>query len=397
MAIRRSYSAPAKSNEPTTFAGKYSLKNKAGLDKPNKDAYVLPLDMAAGYVELPYHTVKKCADGTGFKNSQYGAKIACHRYDKNTGEVVDQLPLCCRLAQAEKDRLTDKEKSMYRALSFTARRNVIPVLVLSSTETNTDKKLSLRKVSIKNGVDFSFIDIAESTYTDFTKGVKDTMETDGIIESADDMDKEELAQMVANYLQNSIIKISNIEGRNPGIQYERTFKAIPLSNQMVAKDSGEQKIITYVSQVINGTFPKEKLDALFARFPEIQAINNQVIDFLELFNSEVDNLVLDWTDEELQKYYDTYLEKAGVVAHYKSEKSETVSFKEPAKTVASASASVDDEDDEFAETTTSTATAVAEKSEEDFDFSTNDLEESSILNDAEFAEDDFELEDGDEL
>ena len=393
MAIRRSYSAPAKTNEPTTFAGKYSLKNKAGLDAVNKDAYVLPLDMAAGYVELPYHTLKKCADGTGFKNSQFGAKIACHKYDKNTGEVVDQLPLCCRLAQLEKDRLSDKEKSMYRAISFTSRRNVIPVLVLSSTETDSNKKASLRKISIKNGVDFSFIDMSSSAYEEFTKDVQGTMETEGIIESADDMDPEELAQEVAKYLQGSVLKISNVAGRNPGIPYEKAFKAIPLTNQMVAKDSGEQKIITYVSQVINGTFPKAKLDALFEKYPEVQTINNQVIDFLELFNSEVDNLVSDWTDEELQNYYNTYLEKAGVIAQYKSEKpEETVVFKEPAKKAAK----VVDEEDEFADTT-STATATIEKSEDEFDYATSDLEESSILDDSEFADEDFEIGDGDEL
>ena len=393
MAIRRSYSAPAKTNEPTTFAGKYSLKNKAGLDAVNKDAYVLPLDMAAGYVELPYHTLKKCADGTGFKNSQFGAKIACHKYDKNTGEVVDQLPLCCRLAQLEKDRLSDKEKSMYRAISFTSRRNVIPVLVLSSTETDSNKKASLRKISIKNGVDFSFIDMSSSAYEEFTKDVQGTMETEGVIESADDMDPEELAQEVAKYLQGSVLKISNVAGRNPGIPYEKAFKAIPLTNQMVAKDSGEQKIITYVSQVINGTFPKAKLDALFEKYPEIQTINNQVIDFLELFNSEVDNLVSDWTDEELQNYYNTYLEKAGVIAQYKSERpEEPVTFKEPAKKAAK----VVDEEDEFADTT-STATATIEKSEDEFDYATSDLEESSILDDSEFADEDFEIGDGDEL
>ena len=54
----------------------------------------------------------------------------------------------------------------------------------------------------------------------------------------------------------------NLSVNDSKLSTEKT-KAIPLTNQMVAKDSGEQKIITYVSQVINGTFPKAKLDALF--------------------------------------------------------------------------------------------------------------------------------------
>jgi hypothetical protein len=396
MPIRRSYSAPAKSAAPTTFAGKYSLKNKAGLDAVNKDAYVIALDMASGYVELPYHTLKKCVDGTGFKNSQFGARIACHKFDKNTGEIIDQLPLCCRLAQMEKDRLPDKEKSGHRAISFTAKRNVIPVMVLSTTETDTAKKPSLRKVSIKNGIDFSFIDISSASYDEFTKDVQSTMETEGIIECADDMDPEELAGEIAKYLQGSIIKISNITARNKGIPYEKSFKAIPLTNGMVAKESGEGKLLTYVSQVVNGTFPQNKLSALFDKYPEIQTINNQVIDFLELFNSEVDNLVSDWTDEELQSYYNTFLEKQGVVNQYKSDKSEeTVSFTSNKSSVASV-----DEDDEFADVAPAkaqTATATAEKSEDEFDYATSDLEESSILEDEDFAEDDFEIEDGEEL
>ena len=396
MPIRRSYSAPAKTSEPTTFAGKYSLRNRAGLDAVGKEAYVIPLDMSAGYVELPYHTLKKCADGTGFKNSQFGTKIACHKFDKNTGEVIDQLPLCCRLAQAEKDRLPDKDKSMYRALSFTSRRNVIPVMVLSTSESDTSKKPTLKKVSVKNGIDFSFIDIASTAYDEFTKGVQESMETDGLIESTEDMDSEDLAIEVAKYLQNSIIKVSNVAGRNPGIPYEKAFRAIPLSNQMVAKESGEQKLITYLSQVINGTFPQAKLSALYEKYPEIQTINNQVIDFLDLFNAEVDNLVSDWTDEELQNYYNTFLEKQGVVNQYKSEKSEeAVSFKEPAKVSAPV-----DEEDEFADAAPSkskAATAVAEKSEEEFDYETSDLEESSILDDEDFQDDDFSIEEGDEL
>ena len=396
MAVRKSYSAPAKSTEPTTFVGKYSLKNRAGLDAVNKEAYVLPLDMVNGYVEIPYHTVKKSADGTGFKNSQYAAKIACHKYDKNTGEVIDQLPLCCRIAQLEKDRLPDKEKSMYRAMSFTARRNVIPVLVLSSTETDASKKASLKKISIKSGVDFSFIDMSSSAYEELANSIKETLETEGIIDSADDMEPEELAGEIAKFLQHSVLKITNIPARNTSIPYEKSFRAIPLNNVQVAKDSGEQKIINYLSQVVNGSFPKEKLNALFTKIPEIQAINNQVIDYLDLFNAEVDGIVKDWTDEELQSYYDSYLEKQGVVNNYKSEDStkavQEVVVKETAKkSTVVQEANWDDIDSIDADTTTATATAVAEKSEEDFDYNTSDLEESSILEDTDFEEDDFAI------
>lgn len=388
MAIRKSYSQPAKSNEPTTFQGKYSLKNKAGLDAVGKEAYVIPLDMASGYVEIPYHTLRKCPDGTGFKNSQYNTKIACHKYDKNTGEIIDQMPLCCRLAQLEKDRLSDKEKSAFRAISFTSRRNIIPVMVLSSTETDATKKASLRKISMKNGIDFSFIDMSSSAYDEFTASVRENMETDGVVDSVDDLDEETLAEEIAKYLQSSIIKITNTPARSPGIPYEKSLKAIPMKNEMVAKESKEQKFITVVSQVVNGVYDQDKLPALFEKYPAIQEIHNQTLDFLELFNNEVDNLVVDWTEKELSEYYEKYTGKQAVVDKYKSE--ETVSFKEDNKPAFSDS-DLDIDDGDIEAATSKSSVAVAEKSEEEFDYSTSDLEESSILEDEDFSEDDFGL------
>ena len=51
----------------------------------------------------------------------------------------------------------------------------------------------------------------------------------------------------------------------------------------------------------------------------------------------------------------------------------------------------------FIALSTATATATVEKSEDEFDYATSDLEESSILDDSEFADEDFEIGDGDEL
>lgn len=406
MAIRRSYSAPAKSNEPTTFAGKYSLARKAGLEKVGNEAFVIPLDMSNGYVAIPYHTLKKCADGTGFRGSQYNVKIACHKFDKDTGEVINQAPLCDRIAQAEKDRIPEKEKSADRAMTFMSERRVMPVLVLSTTETDTSKNPSLKKVSIKSGVEFSYIDMSESAYDELAKSILEGLVDAGIIDSLDELSEEEKAEEVAKALQSSIIKITNVKGRSSNIKYERTYRAIPLSNPQVAKESNETKAIDFLTKVVNGNFPAAKLDALYEKAPVIKEINGQTLDFLELFNNEVDTLVQDWTDEELQSYYDSYLEKAGVVALYKSpettskatESVEDVSFDEtPARTSSRKVEVVDDFD--FAEEAKKEAAsvAVAEKSEEDFDYSTSDLETSNILEDEDFAEDDFELLDGDDL
>ena len=215
------------------------------------------------------------------------------------------------------------------------------------------------------------------------------------------------AEEVAKALQSSIIKITNVKGRNSNIKYERTYRAIPLNNPQVAKESNEAKLIEYLTMVVNGNFPAAKLDALYEKALVVKEINGQAIDFLELFNNDVDTLVQDWTDDELQSYYDSYLEKAGVVALYKSpetttkakESVEDVSFVDeaPAKTSSKKVEVIDDFD--FAEEAKKEAAsvAVAEKSEEEFDYNASDLETSNILEDEDFNEDDFELLDGDDL
>jgi len=218
----------------------------------------------------------------------------------------------------------------------------------------------------------------------------------------DDLSPEDKAEEVAKALQASIIKITNEKGRSSNIKYERAYKAIPLTNPQVAKESNEAKLIEYLTMVVNGSFPAAKLDSLYEKAPIVKEINGQAIDFLDLFNKEVDSLVQDWTDDELQKYYDSYLEKSGVKALYKSTEAveEEVEFENTANAPAKTAKKVEVVDDfDFAEEAKkeASAVAVAEKSEEEFDYNASDLEDSNILEDADFEEEDFELLDGDDL
>lgn len=382
MVARKSYSVVTPQKEPTTFSGKYGLRNQADLDKVGREAFVIPIDITNGYVEIPYHTVRVASNGKGFNDASYNIKVACHKYDKETGDVVDNAPLCCVLAQKEKDRIPEKEKSGRRALSFQSTRIIIPVMVLSSIETDKDKKSSLKKISIKNGVNFSYIDLSESAFKDLNKGIVDAMETEGIIDSPEDLSDEELNETAVKYLANSVIKITNVEGRTKDIKYEKTYRVIPISNQQVAKESNEQKVISHVAKLANNMFPKEKLPDLFAKYPEIQDINNQIIEYLELFNNEVSSIVNDWTDEQLQAYYNSYVEQQTVVDTYKTQ-TDT-----PAETTTL------EFDDFEGGSDSSTNTSV---DEEEFDFSSSDLEESSILDDTDFNEDDFELDEDEDL
>ena len=397
MAFRKSYTAVKEKYTPTTFKGKYSLKEQAGMRDVGDTCFVLPLDMANGYVEVPYHRIKLAADGTGFKGSRFAVNIACHKYGKE-GEIVDQAPLCCRLSDAEKARVP-KEKSIDRALTYSSSRIVIPVMVLSTSETDPNKKASLKTVSVRNGVSYSYLDLAPKIYESLIESVKSSMETDGLIDSADEISAEEMAEMTAKYLQNSMIKITNVKG-NGDISYERTFRVIPLSNTQVAKDSGEAKLLAAVSFAVNHP-TSEKARDLIGKHQVIADINNQVVDYLDLFNNEVDSIVVDYTDEELQEFYDLYLSKQGVVDAYKTPdapaQQETVSFKQPAQTEVIDDFDFEEETAKNVAQTTATTTTTKAPAEEDFDYSTGDLESSPALEDDPFDDDDFAIADGDLL
>ena len=87
MAVRRSMTQPISQQKADSFSKKYSLKARAGLDKENKDAFVIPLGLADGVYTLACHEVRKAVDGVGFRGLTFNSRIACHRVDKSTGEV----------------------------------------------------------------------------------------------------------------------------------------------------------------------------------------------------------------------------------------------------------------------------------------------------------------------
>lgn len=405
MAFKQSYSKPARrSSEPSTFAGKYSLKKIAGLDEIGKECYVIPLGMQEGYSVLPYHTLKKNGPD-GFKGFNFGnAKIRCKAYDPATGERAEEEPLCCKLARLEKDRKPEKEDSVYRALSFTNKRYVIPVLVLSTTEEDARKKPSMRKVSL-NGIDFSFLDLASSSYEEeFQNAVITQLIKDGVIEHEEDLPEEELLTHVQKYLQHAVIKVSLVKSNLPNIPYTKAFDIIPVSNEFLGKDSGEGKTITWLCKLLAGEVSPAKLNAFYETYPILKTINNQVIDYQQLFDDNVDSLVMDYEDEELQKYYDDYVEKQQQMIEYKeyNEKAranteEEVSFRNaPSRRV------VEDEEDFTADdfpgepVATKARTAVATKPKQVVeDFDTTDLEESPDLDEMSFSDEDFELDEDD--
>lgn len=344
MAFKRSWAHVKRAAEPTTFQGKYSLKRVAGLSDIGKECFVIPLDMENGYSCLPYHTLKK-NDSEGFHGSSFNSvKIKCKRYDSETGEVSKELPLCCKLAQLEKDRKPEQEDSAQRALNFANFRYVFPVLVLSTTEDDPRKKPSLKKLSL-NGIGFSFLDLAESSYEEELKNkiIEDLVQND-IIEDPENMDQEELMQQVANYISHSIIKVSNVAAKSPAIPYQKAFRVIPVTNNLIGQLSGEAGAIRVLCKLLAGEYAPAQFDKVYAKYPELREINNQVIDYLQLYNDNIDSLVEDYTDEELQEYYDAYVAKQDQIEKYKKVNEEARAHEEDEE-VSFRTNSTDDEED----------------------------------------------------
>lgn len=377
MAFRQSWSHVKRAAEPTTFVGKYGLKRTGGLTDVGKECFVIPLDMANGISCIPHHTVKK-GSTEGFKGSTFAStKIVCKRYDPETGVPSKELPLCCKIAQMEKDRLSDPEDSSRRMMGFSSFRYVFPVLVLSTTETDPNKKPTLKKLSL-DGVNFSFLDLAETSYEEELKGkVIEAMTEEGIIEDPEGMDQEELMQQVADYISHSIIKVANVKAKSPAIPYQKSFRVVPVTNSLIGQQSGEANTIKVLCKLLAGEYKPEQLDKVYAKYPNLREINNQVIDFLQLYNDNVDTLVESWTEEELKKYYDSFLSDQEQVEKYKAV-NETAVSQEDEEEVSFRTNSSDDDEDEF------------ESLESDDSLDSVDLD---VESDAGNDDDDFDIED----
>lgn len=343
MAFKQSWSHVKRAAEPSSFVGKYSLRRIAGMDKKGTECFIIPLDMAEGYSVLPYHSLKK-NDSEGFHGSSFSSVgIACKRFDPETGEPTKELPLCCKLAQMEKDRLPEKDDSTKRAISFSSMKFVFPVLVLSTTETDPSKKPTMKKLSIKNGVSFSYISLSESSYDESIKKVViDALVEAGEIEDPESTDPQELMDAVSKYISHSIIKVSNEASKSSMIPYQKSFRVIPTTNALIGQTSGETKLIQALCKLLTGAYPPESLSKLYTKAPILKEINNQVIDFLALYNDNVDSLVEQWDDEELQKYYNDYVARQAQIEKYKEVNEAAVEAEEEEDEEVSFASSLDD-------------------------------------------------------
>lgn len=414
MAVRRSYTEVKKTAEPKSFAGKYGLGRTAGMKEVGDTCFVIPLDLVNGYATIPTHSVRK-NDSTGFGGSTFdNVKILCKSYDPVTGERLEEDALCCKLARIEMDRKPDKENSAYRCLSFKNERVIIPLLVLATTETDSKRKPSIKKISLK-GIEFSYIEMAETSYQkEFVSIILDKLASDGKIDDVENMEQEERLVHVLDALKKTVVKITNVDSNN-SCKYIRKYTFINAAQPNVAELSEEHKEVNYLIKLINDEIPAEKLDALYGKYPVLKEINNQITDYLSMFNTEVDSLALDWSEEELQKYYDGFIKRQTQTDKYKDVNAKAASADEDDEVYPETDEDVkfdEDEyvegdvvqenapegdvdfDDEFSEPAPKEAKKSPAKKEADYNYDTADLESPNLkMDDEDFSEDDFNIDD----
>ena len=293
MAFKRTSAKALVSNNNTRFSQAYKFSKKANFDV-GKDAYVLFLGLESGYYETPCHMVrphKVNGQLVGFGNTTFPVYLKCKGVDEEGNRTES---LCCTLAQLEKERIPDKEESAKRIISFTSYRVHIPVLILSNS-LNDKKKgtYPISKVSIlndlrgENGLNFAYIEMAQSSFKkDIIQAYGNKLKEEGVLDYELNDESEEFFEEVLSRLPNTVVKVRGVskQGFNAAL---KEYSFFPFDNATIASGS-----------------PAGEREAIIG-YKDNQEIQNKVCEFLDLFNIEIDNMFNDWTEKDLQEYYNS--------------------------------------------------------------------------------------------
>ena len=293
MAFKRTSAKALVSNNATRFSKAYKFSTKANFDV-GKDAYILILGLESGYYETPCHRVlphKVNGQLVGFGNTSFAVYLKCKGIDEEGNRTES---LCCTLAQLEKDRIPDKEESGKRIVSFTTYRIHLPVLILGNSLADKKKDTyPVSKVSILNnlrsesGLNFAYIEMASSSFKkDIIQAYGKKLKEDGIIDYELDEESEEFMDEVLQRLPNTVVKVHGVskQGFNAAL---KEYSFFPFDNASIASGS-----------------PEGEREAII-NYRDNQEIQNKICEFLDLFNIEVDNMFNDWTEKDLQEYYNS--------------------------------------------------------------------------------------------
>ena len=293
MAFKRtSGKSLTKTNNPR-FSTAYKFSKKANFDV-GKDAYIIILGLESGFFETPCHRIlphKVNGKLIGFKNTTFATYIKCKGVDEEGNRTES---LCCTLAQLEKERIPEKEESGKRIVTFTNYRVHLPVLILGNS-LNDKKKGSypITKVSILNdlrseeGLNFSYLEMASSSFNqDIINAYGKKLKEEGIIDYELEEGTEEYIDEVLKRLPNTVVKVHGYakQGFDAAL---KEYSFFPFENATIANAS-----------------PAGEREAIIG-YKDNEEIQNKICEFLDLFNIEVDNMFNDWTEKELQEYYNS--------------------------------------------------------------------------------------------
>ena len=293
MAFKRTGAKSLVNNNTKRFSQAYKFSTKANFDI-GKDVYVLFLGLESGYYETPCHMVrphKVNGQLVGFGRSNFAVYLKCKGLDEEGNRTES---LCCTLAQMEKERIPDKEESAKRIVSFASYRVHIPVLILGNSLGDKKKDTyPVSKVSILNnlrsesGLNFAYIEMASSSFKkDVIQAYGNKLKEEGILDYELDDESEEFLEEVLKRLPNTVVKIRGVskKGFNAAL---KEYSFFPFENASIASAS-----------------PEGEREAII-NYRDNQEIQNKVCEFLDLFNIEVDNMFNDWTEKDLQEYYNS--------------------------------------------------------------------------------------------
>ena len=293
MAFKRTGAKALVNNNTARFSTAYKFSKKANFEV-GKDAYVIILGLESGYYETPCHRIlphKVNGKLVGFNNTTFATYIKCKGIDED-GNRTDSL--CCQLAQLEKERLPEKNDSIKRIVSFTTFRVHLPVLILGNS-LNDKKKgtYPISKVSILNdlrsesGLNFAYIEMASSSFkTEIISAYGKKLKEEGVIDYELSEESEEFFEEVLKRLPNTVVKIHGVakQGFDAAL---KEYSFFPFDNASIANGS-----------------PEGEREAIIG-YKENQEIQNKICEFMDLFNVEIDSMFNDWTDRDLQEYYNS--------------------------------------------------------------------------------------------
>ena len=293
MAFKRTGAKALVNTNNTRFSSAYKFSKKANFDV-GKDAYILILGLETGYYETPCHRIlphKVNGQMVGFGGTSFAVYLKCKGVDEEGNKTES---LCCTLAQLEKERIPDKEDSGKRIVSFTNYRVHLPVLILGNSLNDKKKDTyPVSKVSIlndlrsENGLNFAYIEMAQSSFkNDIIQAYGNKLKEEGVLDYELDDNSEEFFEEVLKRLPNTVVKVRGVskQGFNAAL---KEYSFFPFDNASIASAS-----------------PSGEREAIIG-YKDNQEIQNKICEFLDLFGLEVDNMFNDWTEKDLQEYYNS--------------------------------------------------------------------------------------------